>query len=277
MRLFIASATVLLLTGCTNLFFQPDHALHFHPDRVGAKWEDAPFVSADGTKLAGLWFPAKAATPKGVVVQFHGNGQNLTSHFLYVYWLALEGWDVFVFDYRAYGASRGEKSLSGAVADGAAALAYARSRAAGRPLVVIGQSLGGALALASLKSDGGAGVKALVLDSTFSSFQRVARERLTRWWGTWPLQWLAYVLVSDRYAPIRLIADRPVVPLLMFHAPGDPVVPFAEGRRLYDAATGTKEFWEIPGTGHTEALGARGDVYRPRVLAFLNAAAASER
>lgn len=259
MRPLIISA-VVLLSGCTNVFLQPDRALHLSPDKVGVKWEEARFKSDDGVGLTGLWFPATRTPAKGVVVQFHGNGENMTSHFLGVYWLALEGWDVLCFDYRGYGASEGDKSLSGAVRDGAAALAYARSKAPGLPLVVLGQSLGGAVALASLARDGGEGLRAVVLDSTFSSYKRMVRAKV---------RFLSF-LVSDRYAPDRLVAARKPVPLLMLHAPGDPVVPYAEGRRLYGLAPGPKEFWDVPGTGHTEALGTRGAEFRPRLARFLD-------
>jgi len=279
MERFITKNIILALTvalsGCTNVFLQPDRVLHLDPDRVGAKWSLERFKSPDGTDLTGLWFPSAKPSAKGVVIQFHGNGANMTSHFLYVYWLALEGYDVFTFDYRGYGGSGGMKSVPGSVADGAAALAYARQKAPGLPMVVIGQSLGGALALASLDRDGGKGVRAMVLDSTFSSYRRVARLKLAPHWQTWALQWLPYVLISDRYAPAKLILRRPSVPLLQLHATGDPIVPYAEGRRLYGLAPGPKEFWDVPGNGHTEAFGIQGAEFRPRLLKWLDVALSS--
>ena len=247
--------------------------LHDRPERVGAVWEEAKFKSADGTDLTGLWFPARGGPSKGVVVQFHGNGENMTSHYLFVYWLALEGYDVFAFDYRGYGASGGKKSISGAVADGAAAIAAARKRAGGSSgrIVVLGQSLGGAIALASLEKDGGEGVKGVVLDSTFSSYRGVAQEKLGHLWLTWPLQWpLSRLLISDRYAPYKLIGRRKPVPLLVMHCENDPVVPYAQGRALYDAAAAPKEFWKIAGSGHTEALGNRGAQYRRPLVDWLD-------
>lgn len=263
---------VVALSGCTSVFLQPDRALHLSPDKVGVKWEEAHFDSDDGVALTGLWFPSTRRPAKAVVIQFHGNGENMTSHFLTAYWLALEGYDVLAFDYRGYGASAGEKSIPGAVRDGAAALAFARAKAPGLPLVVLGQSLGGALAVAALARDGGEGLRALVLDSTFSSYRRVAREKMSHLWLTWPLRWPLSFLVSDRYAPDRAIAKRRPVPLLMLHAKDDPVVPYAEGRRLYDLAPGPKQFWDVPGDGHTEAFGARGAEFRPRLLTFLDEA-----
>ena len=240
---------------------------------MGALWQEVHFKSDDGTELTGLWFPAKNTASKGVIVHFHGNGQNMTSHFLFVYWLALEGYDVFAFDYRGYGASGGKKSVSGAIEDGAAALSCARSRAGGarERLIVLGQSMGGALALAALDRDGGQGVRGIILDSTFASYQGVAQDKLRQWWLTWPLQWpLSRLLISDRYAPRRLIARRKPVPLLMLHAQGDPIVPYAQGRRLYELASEPKEFWKLDSRGHTEAMFALGPKYRPGILAGLD-------
>jgi uncharacterized protein len=260
-------------SGCSGVFLQPDRRLHAKPEQVGAAWEEACFSAADGTPLTGLWLKAKPGPGKGVVVQFHGNGENMTSHFLFVWWLTLEGWDVLAFDYRGYGASAGEKSLAGAVEDGVAALAYARGKAAGRPLAVLGQSLGGALALASLEKDGGEGVKALILDSTFASYRAIARDKLGQLWLTWPFQWPLSFLIREGDAPQRLAARRKPVPLLQFHGTGDPVVPFYLGKRLFDAAAGPKEFVEVDGSGHTEAFGQQRAAHQKRIVAFLDAAA----
>lgn len=273
MRSSTISAVLLLLSGCTNLFLQPSRRLFVRPETVGARWEEARFPSADGTALTGLWFPASQEPAQGVVVQFHGNGENMTSHFLSVWWLALEGWHVLAFDYRGYGASAGKKSLNGAVADGAAALAYARSRAPGLPIAVLGQSFGGAVALASLERDGGDGICALVLESTFSSFIGIARDKLALSRLTRPVRGLlAFALISDRYRPSRLAARRRPVPLAVLHSPGDPVVPYEQGRLLYNAAKEPKEWWEVSGREHAAAFTIYGADFRPRLLQFLRAA-----
>ena len=61
--------------------------------------------------------------------------------------------------------------------------------------------------MAALERDGGEGVRGLILDSTFASYRDVAQDKLRRWWPTWPLQWpLSRLLISDRFAPERLIA-----------------------------------------------------------------------
>ncbi|TBR16864.1 alpha/beta hydrolase [bacterium] len=270
MRFSSISLLAAALCGCTNIFLQPSKRLFLRPETVGARWEEARFNSADGTPLTGLWFASGRTPAKGVVVQFHGNAENMTSHFLSVWWLSLEGWHVLAFDYRGYGASGGKKDLDGSVADGAAALAYARAKAPGLPLVVLGQSMGGALALASLERDGGEGLSALVLESTFASYVGIARDKLKLWWLTRYVRGpLAYTFVSDRYRPARLAARRKPVPLVVVHALEDPVVPYAQGQSLYKAAAGPKEWWESP-RGHAEAFTTHGAEFRPRLVRFLD-------
>lgn len=277
MRLLLLLALASVM-GCTGVFLQPDRVLRWLPSRQEGRWEDVHFKSADGTPLFGLWFHAAQAPPKGVIVHFHGNGENMTSHYLFVYWLAAQGYDVFVFDYRGYGASKGEKSLAGAIEDGVAALKTARERAgaARDRLIVVGQSLGAAVAMAALDQGGGEGVRAVILDSTFASYRKIARLKLASSWLTWPLQYPLSLLVSDRWSPERLIARRKPVPLLVMHGPDDPVVPYAQGRSLYDQAPGPKEFWDIEGQGHTQALYARAAQYRPRIRAWLDRVLAQE-
>ncbi len=272
MKAFLLLAA-MALSGCTNVFLQPDSVLRWLPDPKETGWQEVRFKSADGTELLGLWFPSRATPSKGVIVHFHGNAENMTSHYLNVFWLAAEGYDVFVFDYRGYGGSKGEKSLAGSIEDGAAALRVARGRAGGsrERLIVLGQSLGGAIALAALDRDGGEGVRGVILDSTFASYRKVARLKLGGFWLTWPLQYpLSALLISDRWAPERLILKRKPVPLLMLHATGDPVVPYSQGRRLFDVAPGPKEFWKLDSKGHTEALYSLASKYRPPLLAWLD-------
>ncbi|MDP3543887.1 MAG: alpha/beta hydrolase [Elusimicrobiota bacterium] len=265
--------TAIVLSGCTNIFLQPDQVHRYLPTREEGNWQEARFKSADGTELLGIWFNARKTPSKGVIVHFHGNGENMTSHYLFVYWLAGEGYDVFTFDYRGYGGSGGKKSLNGSVEDSAAALRLARGRAGGsrERLIVLGQSLGGALALAALDRDGGEGVRGVILDSTFASYRETARLKLGSVWPTWLFQYpLSTLLISDRWAPKRLIARRKPVPLLVLHAVNDPVVPYAQGRKLFDLAPGPKEFWKLDSAGHTEALYARASRYRPPLLAWLD-------
>jgi fermentation-respiration switch protein FrsA (DUF1100 family) len=55
-------------------------------------------------------------------------------------------------------------------------------------------------------------------------------------------------------------------PVLVSHATDDEIVPFDQGRRLFEAAPGPKEFFVWPGDGHNQA---EPDEYDDALEAFL--------
>jgi fermentation-respiration switch protein FrsA (DUF1100 family) len=252
---------VALTPGCNGVFYQPD-AHRYRQLPPGA--EDVWFASGDGTRLHGWFLPAQGKA-KGTVVHVHGNAQNLTSHIGFVDWLPAQGLHLFVFDYRGYGESAGSPSRDGVFEDACAAFDYVRARAdvdAAR-LVVFGQSLGGAIATAALGERGTKGVRGFAVDSTFGSYIAMGNAAIGGSCLTWPLAWL---LLSDAHAPEDSVARIAPVPMLFLHSTHDPVVPLAEGRRLFDAAGEPKEFMELAQAGHTVA--ANTEEGRARLVQF---------
>src|SRR5512145_1917489 len=148
--LLLVVAVTFSCQGCVGgMFYYPDQEVYDTPDRHGLKYEDVTFPSRDGTSLSG-WFIPAVGPPKGTVVHFHGNAQNMTSHFGFVSWLPSRGFNLFVFDYRGYGKSAGRPERQGIYEDSLAALDYIATRPGidHDRLVVLGQSLGGANAIA---------------------------------------------------------------------------------------------------------------------------------
>ena len=256
------------------MYFNPSAKSYQDPANEGMKYEVIKFKSADGTGLTGLFFPATAPA-LGTVVHMHGNAENMTSHFPYSAWLAREGFNVFIFDYRGFGASEGHAELDGAVQDGVAALKQVLKMPgvdAGK-IIVFGQSLGGALAVAAITESNLPVPAALILEGTFASYRGVGAATMRRNWLTWAVSWLPWVLVKEDHSPLKGIAGI-TCPKLFIHSTKDPVVPYKEGRRLYEAAPQPKEFWTVP-QGHIEAFNGLREVYGPRLVAFLETALAS--
>ncbi|MCX5794552.1 MAG: alpha/beta hydrolase [Elusimicrobia bacterium] len=265
----------LALAACTSVFFQPTRRFYVAPEEFKLEYETVRFRSQDGTGLTGLYLHASTAPVRGTVIQFHGNGENMTSHYAYAAWLAARGYNVFAFDYRGYGASQGIAGMRGAVEDGMAAVDYVMGRPDVDParVAVWGQSLGGALAIAALGSRRGPAVRALVLESTFDSYRDMAQDALSRSWLTWPLQWpLSRLLISDRYRPARYVDRLPPCRILVMHSEADQVVPFRLGQRLFSRLPEPKEFWRVERARHLEIFGDYGAVYRPRLTEFLDRA-----
>lgn len=256
LRLLAGLLVMLLLSGCESLFFFPSRQLQHTPAELGLQYQDVSFNAADGTQLTG-WFLPAVGPVKGTVLHLHGNAANIGDHVWAVRWLPAAGYQVLTFDYRGYGQSAGEPSLAGAQQDIDAAMAYVRQRPDVDParLMVLAQSLGGAMGVYNLAhSPRRAEVKLLVVDSAFSSYQGIAREKLAAAWLTWPLQWLPYLLLDDRYAAQDAVGLLAPLPVLFIHGTGDQVVPAHHSERLYQAAASPKQLWLLPNVPHTAGL-----------------------
>ena len=148
------------------------------PGKFGLAYEPVHFASEDGTGLYGWFLPARGEAA-ATVLFLHGNAENISTHIASVAWLPARGFNVFLFDYRGYGASGGKPTLAGAQHDTEAAMQVLLLRADidRSRIVVFGQSLGGALAayyVAHARSRDA--IRALVSDSAFQLPGYRARE-----------------------------------------------------------------------------------------------------
>ena len=275
MRTRLAAVLAALgVAGCTGMFFQPHRIKVLTPDKLGLAYEEVRFKTRDGLELYGWFLPAKG-TPVGTIVQLHGNAENISTHFTSLAWMPARGFNVFSFDYRGYGGSEGEPTLEGAQIDIDAAMdaVFARSDIDKDRIVMYGQSLGGALAAYHVAhSPNHDRLRALVLESAFSDYVGIVREKLADHWFTWPFQWLPQLTVDDRFSPLPTMAKISPLPLLVLHGDQDAVVPVQEGKRLYDAALEPKQLWIVPGAGHIQTMGS--PAMRDRLVAYLREALA---
>src|SRR5574341_797965 len=272
----LSAVTILagLLTGCDNMFYHPSRNNFIDPASIGLPYNDVYFNSLDGMRLHGWFFTPKGGPDKAkaTVIHFHGNAENISTHFHAVAWLVREGFNVFVFDYRGYGQSDGKPNREGIQEDAGAAVRWVRERPDVDPdrLIFFGQSLGAAIAIHLAAAQERSGLRAVVLESGFSGYRAIARDKLAGSVLTWPLQWPLSLLVSERYVPRDDIAKIAPVPVLIIHGTADPIVPYHHAETLYAAALDPKTLWTIPGAGHTSAFGRYGEIYRPRLVAFLD-------
>lgn len=260
---------LLFSAGCSSLFFYP-HKAHFdNPALKLVSYEDIYFTTSDGLKLHGWHLKAKDSS-RGTILQLHGNAQNISTHVNSVLWLALEGYDVFTFDYRGYGESEGSPSFEGVHRDAEAALETAlklpdinRER-----FFVLGQSLGGAIAVYTVANSPYKNrVTAVIVDSAFSSYRGIAREKLARFMLTWPLQYPLSLLVNDDYSPVKWIKEVYPLPVLIIQGDRDTIVPAHHASILYAAAQEPKDLWLVNGTEHIRSFAMK-DI-RERFLEYL--------
>jgi fermentation-respiration switch protein FrsA (DUF1100 family) len=257
LALIMVILLLLLPSGCANgMFYYPDRVDYGSPAQYGRKYENVTFTSGDGTKLHGWFLPAEGAA-RGTVIHFHGNAQNISSHVAFVEWLPAEGFNVFTFDYRGYGASEGKPKRRGTIEDGVAAIEYVKGRPDVNPqrLLVLGQSLGGAVAISTLGSHKFEGVRAVAIDSAFSSYRGAARDALSHapiiGWFRWPI---VFVAISGGYDPEDVVAKISPTPLLLVHGTADRVVASRHSERLFECAGVPKNLILLDGAQHTQAF-----------------------
>ena len=270
-RVVAGLALLLGLSGCTGLFFQPMARHVFDPEAIGFSYETIDFEAPDGTRLHGWFFPAEGER-LGTVLFLHGNAENISTHFANVAWLAKAGIDAFVFDYRGYGRSSGSPTLDGLHQDAAAALErlMAMPGIEADEIAVFGQSLGGAVALGMVaESPHKDRLGALIVEGAFSDYRGIAREKLSGFWLTWPLQWPLSLTIDNSYSPETAAAELAPLPFLLIHGQEDEVIPPHHGERLFDAAVEPKAIWRPEKAGHIQALATI--EMRERFLGYLKA------
>ena len=267
-----AALALLLMAGCSSLFFYPDQTTYITPDRLNLEYEDVFLDTPDGETLHAWWLPARSE-PKGTVYFLHGNAQNISSHIMNVAWLPERRYNVFLIDYRGYGRSTGAPDIEGALHDAETGLRWLADKpeTASQPLFLLGQSLGGGLgtALASewVKRDENPSLSGVILDGTFAGFRAITREKLGDFWLTWPFQVPLSWTITDDYEGYQLIGNISPIPVMVIHSERDGIIPLPNGERLFKAANEPKEFLRTD-TPHAATFVV--PAYQAAVLGFMD-------
>lgn len=238
-----------------SMIYFPEREITHTPQNINLHYENVTFITRDGFTISGWYIPAK--DEKGTVVFCHGNAGNV-SHFLeHIKMLNGLQLSILAFDYRGYGRSNGVPSEEGTYLDAEAAWDYLVTEYGKTPrdIIVVGHSLGGAVAteLAMRKKPA-----ALIVESSFTSLPDLAAK-------FYP--WLPVKLIAKhQYASVSKVSSIPC-PKLFIHSPDDEIVPFEQGRVLYEKASQPKEFLLIKG-GHNDGFLISGKTYSDGLMKF---------
>ena len=256
--------TALLLAGCPmeeKFIFFPTAEIEATPRDYGVDYEDIYFTTADGVKLNGWLVLSPGA--QTTLLWFHGNGGNI-SHRAYAVKPLRDKVraNIFMIDYRGYGRSEGAASEAGTYEDAAAALRYMKSRKDidSTRIVFFGQSLGAAV-VADLA--GREQCLAIILEAPFASIRAMA-QAIYPWLPIGPLLKTRYD-VTEKVKKIK-------APLLVVHGENDDIVPFEQGRQVFAAAAGPKQFHALGGAHHNDTFDVGGDAYFAVLRQFIGRA-----
>jgi fermentation-respiration switch protein FrsA (DUF1100 family) len=226
-------AIMPLLAGCSSLLFYPQEKHVLTPADRGVRYKTIT-VEGNGPQLHG-WYLEPQGRYQGTILFLHGNAENISTHFSSVYWLPKFGYGVVLVDYRGYGYSMGEPTLSGVHEDAERALSWTLDNYGRRgPVYLFGQSLGGGIAIATAAQPRfSCRLNAVIAESPFASYKAIVNEKMGDFFLTWPFQWMSYIAISDYYAPRRWIKQISPVPLLLIHGDEDKVTPPEHSLRLF--------------------------------------------
>jgi fermentation-respiration switch protein FrsA (DUF1100 family) len=232
--------------GLLALMYVFQRAMMYFPDaaRVAPAQAGLPraaevtFASSDGEKLLAWFVPPDAG--KALVIYFQGNAEGLAARVGRFTWLTADGTGLLALCYRGYGGSSGTPSEDGLIRDAAAAYGFARERTPARRIVLFGESLGTAVAVALAA---GHDVAAVILDAPFTSAAEVGAAA----YPFAPVRWL----MKDKFRSDERIG-RVTAPLLVMHGEQDRIVPIRIGEKLFALARQPKRFMRFPQGGHVD-------------------------
>jgi fermentation-respiration switch protein FrsA (DUF1100 family) len=233
-------------------------------------------AAAPGDSIDGWYLEGRAPA---VVLLLHGHGRDHRRMWRYGRFLREAGYGVLAVDFRCARARRRAPTTLGhyETADAQAALDWLRARrGGGRPIGILGESLGGAVALTVAARN--ADVAAVIDDSGFASGREAIDDFFTRT-GRLPVAPTslvrafarAFTGVDPGALDVRQAAsalrDRPV---LFIHGDADARIAPEQTLSLWRAAGERHPLWIVPGAGHNEGWLRRRQDYERRVTGFLD-------
>jgi len=238
--------TLCVTSGCSfdSTFFPIDER---PDDTIVTNQEKIVLKSADGKNIHHVLIKLQS-NPKATIFVFHGSGSKVSNWTKLLKPLVEDGYQIFLMEYRGFGNSEGKANHELVASDAHYAFLYliGRKEINIKPLLILGQSYGGQLAI-NVAAKYPEHVDVLVTEGTFTSFKDMAV------YST-PLIGKPFTraIFSNPYSSAELIQEASM-PKLIIHSQEDEVVPFFMGEELFELAGGNKEFWRIRGK-HTDAL-----------------------
>lgn len=257
--IYLALLTYVYFIQSSMIFYpnMPGRDLVATPENIALNYQNVEFVTADNIRLHGWFIPAENA--KGTVLFFHGNAGNISHRLESIEIFHRLELNVFIIDYRGYGKSEGNITEKGTYRDAEAAWNYLINTQgiSEKQIIIFGRSLGASIAswLASKHTPA-----ALIIESGFTSVASMGQ----RFYPFLPIRWLLHF----KYDTIEYIKNISC-PMLVAHSRNDEIIPFDEGREIFDAAPEPKQFLEMRG-GHNDGFIVSGSSYVESLRSFIS-------
>ena len=249
------------------------------PGACGLPAQPVRFDAADGMRLEGWKIPGHPDRPW--IIGCHGLGASRADLLEIAAGLHQAGFNVFLFDFRAHGASAGRVTSFGwreqRDLEGALAFLGQQPDAPPRPYGLYGLSMGAAVGLMVAARDERIG--AVAADSPYTDLKASLGHHLTLMYPLPRVPFVWFVLATyrlrfgvwpSRMSPLEAVATLSPRPLLLIQGEQDPRMPLEAAKKLFEKAREPKTLWVIRGTGHLQGFAANPQAYLDHLTSFFN-------
>ena len=200
-------------------------------------------------KLHGVLFKPDSVAVIGTIFHYPGKGMHLMNSMQESYKPLLEkGFQIFCYERRDFGKSTGEASSSLKLKEDALFVFDAAAKfnnVSNKPLIIWGQSLGGAFATMNAR-ERQSQVKGLILEGTFSSFPDIGKV-YARALNLENFKWIVPLLMNNDFPAAEAIKEL-TISTVIIHSKADNQVPYDLGLNIFEESNKNNTiFWEIDG------------------------------
>lgn len=263
--MFFATLLAVMLVVMANLSSIGAYLILHPPHRHTKMAPPAGCVEVNmegaGVPLMG-WRGDCKGRSRGTVIYLHGVADNRASGAGVLERFLNRGFDVLAFDSRAHGDSGGKACTYGFFEK--EDLKKVMNTLRPGPVILIGTSLGGAVALQLAAVD--KRVSAVVSAEAFSDFRIVATERAPFFFTSGTIK--RSFVKAEAEAGFRIDEVSPataakgiVIPVLIIHGAADVDTPPVHAKRIFAALSGEKRLMIAAGVPHNESLSG-GEIWR---------------
>jgi len=240
----ILSTALIVFVALSLLLFFFQRKMIYYPDRSPPNsvlaqslgFESIQLETEDRLRLLAWYKKAQPNYP--TIIMFHGNAGHIGYRLPLARQWADAGLGILMVEYRGYGGNPGSPTEKGLYKDGKAALSFlAQQNVPPQDIVLFGASLGTGVAMELASQHN---FCSLILQTPFLSLTAVAR---------YHYPWIL-IPPADRYDSLSKIKTVNT-PLLVLHGKRDNIVPFSQGKALFEASPAeNKKFAQFPDGNH---------------------------
>lgn len=245
------------------------------PDQCDLPFEVHHFKINNGLELEAWYIPHPQA--KGIVLMFHGYASSKSSLLPEANALNEMGYATFLVDFRGSGGTDGNETSIGfyEAEDVLKAIEYVRGMSLNQPIILYGQSMGGAAILRAIYAND-VQPDAIIIEAVFDKMLSTVQNRFSAmglpsfpgahflvFWGG-----VQNGFSGFRHNPVEY-AIEVQCPVLILHGTDDPRATIDQAKAVFQNLSGPKQFERFAGVGHESYFEVEPDKWKRTISGFL--------